>query len=129
MYPFFSDMKPIPMSMLTCAVQLIKCDLNKDQYEETSRTSRAHKAKIYQPYKALKRWMFANCVPKNPDGTDSVRFVSDGEAIVDLHAVLDHHLVQLLTPEIIQQMLELKAQGAEFFIYFKYGMYGTLNNH
>ena len=107
------------MTMLTCATQLIKCDLNKEEYEEISRTSRAHKAKIYQPYKKLKRWMSANCVPKNLDGSDSVRFVSDGEAIVDLQAVLDHHLVQLLTPEIIQQMLELKEQGAEFFIYFK----------
>ena len=118
----FSDLKPIPMSMLTCAVQLLKNDLTKEQYEETSRTSRAHRAKIYQPYRELKRWMYANCVPHNAAG-DEIRFVSDGEVIIDLQAVFFHHIEKLLTPEIIQKMLELKAQGAVFKLFFKYGMY------
>ena len=109
------------MSMLTCAVQLIKCDLSKGRYEEISRTSRAHKAKIYQPYKELKRWMNDNCVPHNLDGTDSIRFVSDGEAIVDLEAIRNHHLAKILTPEIIAQMKDLKMRGAVFRLYFKYG--------
>ena len=120
-------MKPIQMSMLTCAVQLIKCDLSKDRYEEISRTARAHKAKIYQPYRNLKRWMFANCVPHNQDGSDSVRFVSDGEAVIDLEAIRDHHLAKLLTPEIIAKMQNLKLRGAVFRLYFKYGKYYTLN--
>ena len=110
------------MSMLTCAVQLIECDFTKDQYESASRTSRAHKAKIYQPYRDLKRWMFENCVPHNADG-DEIRFVSDGEVIIDLQAVFYHHITKLLTPEIIEKMLELRARGAVFTLYFKYGRY------
>ena len=117
-----SDVKPIQMSMLTSAVQLIKCDLTKEQYEETSRTSRAHKAKIYPPYRELKRWMYANCVPHNAEG-DEIRFVSNGEVIIDLQAIFFHHIEKLLTPEIIQKMLELKAQGAVFKLFFKYGTY------
>ena len=107
--------------MLTAAVQLIKCDLSKDQYEESSRTSRAHKAKIYQPYRELKRWMRDNCVPHNLDGSDSVRFVSDGEAVIDLEAIRDHHIAKILTPEMIEKMKTLKLQGAVFRLYFKYG--------
>ena len=110
------------MSMLTCAVHLIKNDLTKEQYEEISRTSRAHKAKIYQPYKELKRWMKAKYVPHNLDGSDSIRFVSDGEAVIDLEAIRNHHLAKILTPEIISQMKDLKLQGAVFRLYFKYGM-------
>ena len=116
----FSDLKPIPMSMLTCAVQLLKNDLTKEQYEETSRTSRAHRAKIYHPYRELKRWMYANCVPHNADG-DEIRFVSDGEVIIDLQTVFYHHIEKLLTPEIIKRMVELKSRGAVFTLYFKYG--------
>jgi len=66
--------------------------------------------------------MYANCVPHNAN-RDEIRFVSDGEVIIDLQAVFFHHIEKLLTPEIIQKMLELKAQGAVFKLFFRYGMY------
>ena len=76
--------------------------------------------------KGMKSYHVNNCVPQNLDGSDSIRFVSDGEAVIDLEAIRNHHLAKILSPEIIEQMKDLKLRGAVFRLYFKYGKWYSI---
>ena len=103
------------MTELECAATTIDCKLSQRQYKTIARRANRNRRRVFPPYAKVAKYKADRCTPTG------IRTPREDTVEVDLQDALDHQMLEMLTPEIIENMKLLKEKGATFVLYFKYG--------
>ena len=104
-----------PLTELECAATTIDCKLSQRQYKTIARRANRNRRRVFPSYAKVAKYKADRCTPKG------IRTPREDTVEVDLQDALDHQMLEMLTPKIIENMKILKEKGATFVLYFKYG--------
>ena len=110
-----TDSDDKPPSLAECVADTIDCDLTARQYKKIARRHNRKGHRVFHSYSKVADYKHKKCTPKG------IKSPTEHSIEVDIEDVLHHQTSKYLTPEIKEKMLLLKAQGATFVLYYKYG--------
>ena len=102
------------MDVAESVARTIDCDMSVRKYNNWRKSINCGR-KILHCHSKIAKYKHQNCTPKN------IRTPTESSIEVDLQDVMEHQAFKLLTPEVKAKMVKLKAEGATFVLYFKYG--------
>ena len=104
------------MPIQDCVATTIDCGISTRKYMKIGkRANRKRRCKPFQPQSKIAKYKREKCTPKN------IRMPNDYSIEIDLQDALNHGASKIMTPEMVKKMKYLKAKGATFLLYFKYG--------
>ena len=95
----------------------IDCDLSVHQYNTIRKRANKKGRKVFFSYSKIADYKRKKCTPKN------IRTPTEVSIEVDLQDAMNHQALKMLTPKVKEKLVKLKALGATFILFFKYGRY------